>query len=137
MPLHSPFLDIANLGTEDNGDAIKLSTQIAGLQDGNGQACWTTLQSFAQVVKAHPIPATFHVATDIEALRLLSMATNNVCKNPACTQVFTELGNGVQQLAGSNISVPSLTSLCAKVPQIAVVAPASTTPATATTPSSK
>lgn len=123
--LAKPFLDIADLITTDTGDAIKLSTEIPALQDGNGQACWRSLQQFADVVKAHPIPLTFHVATDIEALRLLSMATNNVCKNTACTQVFTELANGVQQLAPINASfpVPSLTALCAKVPQVAVVAP--------------
>ena len=68
---------------------------------------------------------TFKVSTDLEALRLLMMASNNLCSNAHCTQVFGDLASGIAQLAPLNASipVPSLHDLCAKIPQVAVVPP--------------
>lgn len=130
--LAKPFQDLATFIGEDIDAAVTLSTAIPSLQDGNGQQCWMGMQQFSAVVKAHPVPLTLKVATDLQALRLSMMAANNLCANPHCTQVFADLSNGVQQLAvgiGSSIPVPSLNAVCSKVPQIAVVA-AVTVPAT-------
>ena len=136
------FQDVASFISADNTDAIALATAIPSLQDGNGQQCWISMQSFAAVVKAHPIPLTLKVASDLEALRLAQIAANKMCANPACTVVFSDLVNTVEQVSPINIVVPSLTQLCSKVPQIALTAPI--TPPTvaepaapATTPAAK
>jgi len=135
--LAKPFQDLATFIGDDIDAAVALSTTIPALQDGNGQQCWMGMQQFSAVVKAHPVPLTLKVATDLEALRLAMMAANNLCANPHCTQVFADLANGVQQLSAVNLSVPipSLNSVCSKVPQIAVVAPvaANATPVPAAT----
>lgn len=129
--LAKPFNDIADLINADTGDAVQLATQIPTLQDGNGQACWIQLQSFAAVIKAHPIPLTLKLASDIEALRLATMAVNQMCANTHCTQVFADLTNTIQSAAPAPLPIPSLNSLCSKVPQIPVVPPTQTA-ATAT-----
>lgn len=121
--LAQPFDDIANFIVNDNTQAVALATAIPALQDGNGQQCWIAMQSFADVVKAHPIPATLKIASDIEALRLAEIAANKVCGNSACTQVFADLTNTVQAASPTPLPIPSLNSLCSKVPQIAVVPP--------------
>lgn len=135
--LIKPFQDLANFIGGDIDGAIALSTAIPSLQDGHGQQCLIALKVFGQVVKAHPVPLTFKVATDLEALRLAQMAANNLCGNPHCTQVFGDLATTVQTAAPVNVSIPipSLHDLCAKVPMIAVVAPVpDPTPATPATP---
>ena len=136
--LAKPFQDLATFIGDDDTAAVALSTAIPSLQDGHGQQCWIAMQQFSAVVKAHPVPITLKIATDLEALRLSMMAANNLCANPHCTQVFADLSNGVQQLAPTNVSIaiPSLNSICSKVPQIALAPPVSAPPptATATTP---
>jgi hypothetical protein len=129
--LAKPFQDLANFIGEDADGAIALSTVIPALQDGHGQQCWMATKQFADVIKAHPVPLTLKVTTDLEALRLLMMASNNLCANVHCTQVFGDLATGIQQLAPLNASIPipSLHDLCAKIPQVAVVPPI-TVPAT-------
>lgn len=126
--LAQPFQDLANFIGEDNTQAVGLSTAIPSLQDGNGQQCWIAMQSFAAIFKAHPIPVTLKIASDIEALRLAEMAANKICGNSACTQVFADLTNTVQAASPVTVPIPSLNSLCSKVPQIAVVAPVTVTP---------
>lgn len=125
--LAKPFKELADFIGADSDTAIALSTQIPELQDGHGQQCWLATRQFGEVVKAHPIPLTLKAQTDLEALRLLMMAANNLCANVHCTQVFDDLKNGVQTLAPLNASIPlpGLHDLCAKVPQIAVIAPIS------------
>src|SRR6202035_3694568 len=88
----------------------------------NGQQCWLAMSQFTSVLKAHPIPLTLHQMTDLEALRLAAMAANNVCKNSSCMQVFADLSNSIQQVAPLNvgIAIPSLNSLCSKVPVVTV-----------------
>lgn len=137
--LAKPFNDLANFIGAANGEAITLSTAIPELQDGHGQQCWIASKQFSDVIKAHPVPVTFKAPLDLESLRLLMMAANNLCANVHCTQVFADLSNGIQQLAPINASlpIPSLHDICAKIPQIAVVVPVSvpaTTPAPAATP---
>lgn len=124
--LAKPFQDLANFIGEDADGAIALSTAVPALQDGHGQQCWMATKQFSDVVKAHPVPLTLKLETDLEALRLLMIAGNNLCANVHCTQVFSDLATGIQQLAvgiGSSIPVPSLHDICAKIPQIAVVPP--------------
>jgi hypothetical protein len=124
--LAKPFQDLATFIGNDDTAAVALSTAIPSLQDGHGQQCWMAMQQFSAVVKAHPVPITLKIATDLEALRLSMMAANNLCANPHCTQVFADLSNGVQKLAvglGGNIPIPSLNAICSQVPQIAVAAP--------------
>lgn len=115
--LSGAFGDIINFFATDFDDAAKLATEIPALQDNNGAACWKQMSSIGVLLKAHPLPLTLKAATDFEALRLLSMSINQACANPACTQVFTDLSNGVAQI-GVGIPVPSLTVICAKVPTI-------------------
>lgn len=115
--LSSALGDIINFFSTDFDDAAALAVAIPSLQDNNGAACWKQASSIGVLLKAHPLPVTFKAATDFEALRLFSMAVNQMCQNPACTQVFTDLSNGVAQI-GVGIPIPSLTSLCAKVPTI-------------------
>jgi hypothetical protein len=121
---------LANFIGEDADGAIALSTAIPALQDGHGQQCWMATKQFADVIKAHPVPLTLKVSTDLEALRLLMMASNNLCSNVHCTQVFGDLATGIAQLTPLNTSIPipSLHDLCAKIPQVAVV-PLVTVPA--------
>jgi hypothetical protein len=126
------FQDVANFIGQDNTAAIALATEIPSIQDGNGQQCWISMQSFAAVFKAHPIPLTLKVASDLEALRLAQIAANQMCANPACTVVFSDLVNTVAQVSPINIVVPSLTQLCSKVPQIALTKPVTYTPPAAT-----
>jgi hypothetical protein len=114
--------DIAAFFATDFDAAQKLATQIPGLQDYNGQACWRQLSSVGALIKAHPLPATLHAATDVQAMRLFALAINQACANPACTQVFADLANGVSQI-GVGVAVPSLSALCGKVPTITVGAP--------------
>lgn len=123
--LAKPFQDLADFIASDSEAAISLSTVVPELQDGHGQQCWIATRQFGEVIKAHPVPLTLKAQTDLEAFRLLTMAANNLCANPHCTQVFADLGNAVQTMAPINYSipVPSLHDLCAKVPQVAVVPP--------------
>jgi hypothetical protein len=134
-PLAQPFQQLADFIASDSAAAIKLSTQIAGLQDGNGQACWVAMQSFSSLINAHPIPVTLKVESDIEALRLAQITANNVCANIGCRSVFDDLTNLVQAAAPVGVSLPiTFSSICSKVPQIAVVAPTAPPAAPAVAP---
>lgn len=142
--LAKPFQDLAAFISRDDEAAITLSTVIPTLQDGHGQQCWIAARQFTAVINAHPIPITLHAMTDLQGLRLLTMAANNLCADPHCTQVFADLATGVQVAAPINASIPipSLHDICAKIPQVAVVppilpvppAPVAATPPPAATP---
>ena len=130
--LSKPFVDIANFINSDAVGAATLSVEIPTLQDTNGQACWAAMQEAGAIFKAHPVPLTGSAMTDIEALRLLAMTTNKLCANAACTVVFADVSNIATAAIGtvpnmSAINIPSLQSLCAKVPQIAPMLPVSAT----------
>ena len=132
--LAKPFQDLATLIAKSNADAITLSTAIPTLQDTNGQACWNTGQAFAQVIEKHPIPLTLEATDDIEGLRLLNMAANQVCASAACQIVFSDLANQATAVAalatpigGQLINIPSLSTICAKIPQISPMLPGSAT----------
>lgn len=119
----------------DINGAATLSMQITGLQDPVGNACWKQLAPVQALIKAHPLPVTLKIASDIEALRLAAIAMNQVCSNPNCGQMFLDATNAATAIAGVPIPI-SLGSLCAKVPVIgtsvaaalAAQAPAGVTP---------
>ena len=121
--LAKPFKDLANFIGEDANQAIALSTAIPDIQDGHGQQCWMAMAQFGEIVKAHPVPLTFHAINDYENLRLLAIATNNLCSNVHCTQVFADASAMAQAASPVPLPIPSLHDLCTKVPQIALVAP--------------
>lgn len=122
--LSKPFQQIANVIGTDLDDAVALSTKIPSLQDGNGQACWKGFQEFGAVVKIHPLPLTGHLATDLEAARLMTISANKLCLNMQCNQVFTELAAAAQKASlAPGIAVPSLSAICTQIPTVAVVAP--------------
>lgn len=121
--LAKPFQDIAAFIGDDAAGAVTLSTAIPALQDGHGQQCGIAMQSFGDILKAHPVPITFHVIQDYETLRLLGMATNNLCANVHCTQFFSDFTAMAQAASPMPLAIPSLHDLCTKVPQIAVVPP--------------
>lgn len=116
-----PFLDIAKFIGDDADGAIALATAVPEIQDGHGQQCWMAMASFGRIVKAHPVPLTLRVMTDLEALRLLGIAANNLCINVHCTQVFADQEAMIQAASPIPLVLPSLHDLCTKVPQIAVV----------------
>lgn len=126
--ISGPLGDFINFLTSDPigfDTAAALATQIPALQDGNGQACWIRASSLSAVLKAHPLVLTGRAAPDLEALRLFFAGMDGICEDPTCTQVFTDLTNGIQQL-GANITIPSLTQACSHVPNVKLVAPIAT-----------
>lgn len=126
--LAKPFKDLADFIGSDADGAVSLATAIPSLQDGHGQQCWIEMQSFGAIVKQHPVPITFHVMQDYETLRLLGIATNRLCTNVHCTQVFADFTAMAQAASPMPLAIPSLHDLCTKVPQIAVVPPVAITP---------
>lgn len=120
--LSKPMQDLATFVNGDFTRAQALSSAIAGMPDGNGNACWSLLLSAKAIfTPAAPDAPLEGAATALEQLRLLAMVANRVCQNAACTQVFTEAGNAVNTVAPIP-NLPSLTSLCSKVPEVAQVA---------------
>lgn len=101
----------------DISGAITLSTQIPGLQDPVGNACWLQFNGIGELLKAHPSPLNLKVASDWEALRLLAIGLNQVCANPNCGQMFVDATNAVSALAPIPSGL-SLQSICSKVPVI-------------------
>lgn len=128
--LAKPFQDLANFIGDDANQAIALSTVIPDIQDGHGQQCWMAMAQFGEIIKAHPVPLTLHIINDYETLRLLGIATNNLCSNVHCTQVFADATAMAQAASPIPLAIPSLHDLCTKVPQIAVIAPVTLPPAT-------
>lgn len=123
------FNDLATFIDNGIADAETLSTSIPDLQDGNGQQCWIAMRKTGAVIKAHPVPLTFSAPADFEALRLLVMSANDLCSNVQCTQVFADGVNIANAAAGGLLTgLPSLNSICSKVPIIARAAPIATTP---------
>jgi hypothetical protein len=133
--LAKPFADFQAAFGDDTAGAAALAVAIPGLQDGNGQACWMAMEKTAAVFKAHPmpvaqsepgslLPVTVPLATDLEAVRLLAMSFNQLCANPACTQVFSDVTNMVSAAGGPIAQqLPSLSSICSRIAQIPVAPP--------------
>lgn len=116
-------------GMVDTADAIALSTQIPGLQDTVGNACWKSFDGLSQVMKAHPLPVSLKIAPDIEAIRLAAMALNQICTNPNCGQMWTDAQNAATALNVTPMQF-SLPSICAKIPAIGTLAGAAVVPVT-------
>jgi hypothetical protein len=130
--LAKPFQDLVNIIGDDVANAIAESTIVPAIQDGHGQQCWIALRNFSSVAKAHPLPLTGQAATDLEALRLYGIATNQLCANVHCTQTFSDFKSMAQAVAANTAGplgtqvvngLPSLQDVCSKVPQIALVDP--------------
>jgi hypothetical protein len=132
--LAKPFQDLADFIAGDADGAATLATVIPNLQDVNGKACWVKMQEAGAVFKAHPVPLTLKVMTDFESIRLLQMTTNDLCSYTPCTVVFSDASNlvtGVASAVGgamaSSLQIPSLTTLCSRIPQIAPQLPTAVT----------
>lgn len=122
--LAKPFQDLANFINSDAIGAAQLAIAIPELQDGTGLTCWNAFQTAGKVFKAHPVPLTFKAMTDFQALRLIVMATNKLCDEPACTIVFSDGVNIAQAAAPIALPViPSLSQLCSKVAHIKLSVP--------------
>ena len=112
----------ANWADADVKAAIAASTAFPGLQDQVGQACFTKISTLAALIKAHPLPISMHLATDVEYARLDQAALNELCREPACAQVWSDAANAVQSL--SVMPLPfSFSTLCAKVPVVGLSIP--------------
>lgn len=113
---NSPIIKaLENWGSDDIDNAAALSITVPALQDTVGQACWKTFGALGAVVKAHPLPLTLQLASDVEAGRLFLMAIKAVCKEPNCSQMFNDLQNQI----GALTPIPpaaSFTAICAKIP---------------------
>lgn len=137
-----PFKDLADFVSSDAGGAATLATQVPNLQDVNGRACWIKMQDAGAIFQAHPVPVTLKAMTDFEALRLLQMTANNLCAYTPCTVVFSDganLATAVASAVGGALTsnaVPSLTQLCARIPQISPMLPAAVTAIAAAPPPS-
>ncbi len=121
--LAEPFKKLADFVGQDLEAAATLAVAIPTLQDTNGQACWIAMKDFGEVVQAHPVPLTFRAATDLQALRLLTMTANKLCANPACTIIFSDLANTAQTASPIPLPIPSLSQLCSKVAQLSPMLP--------------
>lgn len=121
----NPLNAIGAWADADVSAAVAASTQFPELQDQVGKACWGQISTLAKLVKAHPLPATLHLATDIEYARLDQGALNLICRNPNCAQVWNDMSNVVQSLSVSPLPL-SFASLCSKVPVVGLSLTATT-----------
>jgi hypothetical protein len=106
---------IRNWADQDVQAAIALATSVDGLPDPVGAACWKTWAGASGVLKAHPLPLTLKLATDVEAARLVAMAIKKVCMDPNCSQVWNDILNQVTALAIIPLPV-QLASVCSRIP---------------------
>jgi len=134
VPAFKPLQDLAAFIGDDIDEAIRLSTAIDGMKDGHGQQCLIGLRDLGAVIKQHPTPVSFRLASDLEALRLQQMAINKLCSNVHCTQVFGDVTNFIQSASPIPLPIPSLHDICAKIPQIAVADPIDVPASTSTPP---
>jgi hypothetical protein len=111
----SIITSLSQWGEQDLAAAVALSTSIPELQDPVGSACWKSWSAAGAVVKAHPLPLSLKLATDVEAARLVAMAIKKVCMDPNCSQVWNDILNQVAALAIVPLPV-SLTSICSRIP---------------------
>jgi hypothetical protein len=128
-----PFQALSDFIASDAAGAATLATQVPALQDTNGAACWIKMQAAGAVFQAHPVPLTLKVMTDFESLRLLQMTANDLCAYTPCTVVFSDGANlavAVASAVGGALTsnaVPSLTQLCARIPQLSPMLPQAVT----------
>jgi hypothetical protein len=106
---------IQNWADQDVQAAIALATSVDGLPDPVGAACWKTWAGASGVLKAHPLPLTLKLASDVEAARLVAMAIKKVCMDPNCSQVWNDIQNQVTALAIVPLPV-QLASVCSRIP---------------------
>lgn len=97
---------------DDIQAAIKLANDFA---DPDAAACWGAFSDIGKVVKAHPLPISLRLASDIQAIRIFTRTLKKTCMLKECTQMFQEISNQVN--AFSLVPLPvSLANICAKIP---------------------
>jgi hypothetical protein len=115
----SIFTSLAGFIDQGVVEAEQLAMAIPDLPDGVGQQCWMQMRKTSAVFRAHPVPITLQAPLDLQALRLLVMSANDLCANASCTQLFSDAANLATAAAGAggfSIPIPSLASVCAKIP---------------------
>ena len=110
----SPINGLAQWSADDIAAAQALATSVSGLPDPVGAACWSSFGGLVNLLKSHPLPLTLKVATDFEALRLTAIALNQICANPNCGQMWTDLQNAQASLSIAPLPF-SMQSICSKV----------------------
>lgn len=124
----NPINALASWAGEDVTAALAASTAYPDLQDSVGNACLVQMQTLASIVKAHPLPVTLHLASDLEYARLVQGELNIVCRNPSCSQVWADADNAAAALQVVKLQV-SLPTLCKNVPVVGLALPAVAAPA--------
>jgi len=125
-----PLAQIADIINSDFIAAAAAATADPDVQDPNGAACWAAFAPLGRIVKAHPVPATLHIAPDIENLRLVNIVLNKVCAMPACTTVFNDAAAWIKRIKSA---LPISTNIvgaqfnpfgdvCSNIPQISLAA---------------
>jgi hypothetical protein len=115
------FISLATFVDQGVTEAEQLAVAIPDLPDGVGQQCWMQMRKTSAVFKAHPVPITLQLPLDLQAIRLLVMSANDLCASSACTQLFSDAANLATAAAGAggfSIPIPSLASVCSKIPVI-------------------
>jgi len=127
----NPLNAIGEWAEKDMANAIVASTKYPDVQDQVGKACLTQIQTLANMIHDHPLPATFMLATDIEYGRLVQSELNHVCANPSCAQVWQDAQNAAKALEVIPLPI-SFATICGKVPVVGLTLPTATpTPAAA------
>jgi len=119
------FKDLIDYFTNGIDQALTMSTAVPSIQDGNGHDCAVAGQTLMSVLQVHPQIISGHIAADVEGLRITVVALQQICASHACQQVFSEADNAIATL-GVGITIPGFEALCAKLPNVAIVAPQST-----------
>ena len=116
-PASNPLNALGAWATADVDAAIGAATKYPGVQDQVGAQCLGEIKVLAMMIQDHPLPATFHLATDIEYARLVQGEMNKLCRVAACAQVWSDMANAAKSL--QIIPMPlSFASLCSKVPVV-------------------
>jgi len=130
----NPLNAIGDWATADVATALAASTRYANLDDEVGKTCLTEISTLATMIHDHPLPITFHLATDIEYARLDQAELNRICKVPECAQVWQDMGNAAKALEIIPLPI-SFASICGKVPIVGLTMTATATPAPTPSPS--
>jgi hypothetical protein len=121
----NPLNAIGEWAEKDMANAIVASTKYPDVQDQVGKACLTQIQTLANMIHDHPLPATFMLATDIEYGRLVQSELNHVCANPSCAQVWQDAQNAAKALEVIPLPI-SFATICGKVPVVGLTLPTAT-----------
>lgn len=130
----NPLNAIGDWATADVATAIVASIKYPNLDDQVGKTCLTEISTLATMIHDHPLPITFHLATDIEYARLDQAELNRICKVPECAQVWQDMGNAAKALEIVPLPI-SFATICGKVPIVGLTMTTPATPAPTPSPS--